>query len=119
MATDPSRRKTKSLQDILRMSELQKELLSVGLNSLKKEGILVYSTCSTAPEENEEIIHWALSSFPIRILDSGFSNFSPGLTSAFGKEFHPDLQKAVRLYPHKHGTEGFFVCKLKLLEEVT
>jgi NOL1/NOP2/sun family putative RNA methylase len=118
MAIDRTRRTKRSLDDITRMNKLQKELLESALNSLEVEGMLVYSTCSTAPEENEEVISWALEKYPIEVVNIGCNNFSKGFTSAFGKNYHPDLNKARRLYPHKNGTEGFFFCKLQLKEDL-
>jgi len=118
MATDFSRRTSKNKEDIDRLSLLQKELLQAGINSLKKGGILVYSTCSTAPEENEEVIHWALDNFPIQLQKIPFEEFSSGFTAALGKEYSTELRKTKRLYPHKDGTEGFFVAKLSLEEEI-
>lgn len=120
MAIDRSRRTSKTLRDILRMANLQKQLLTSALKVLKKGGIIVYSTCSLAPEENEFIIDWALKQFPLEIVETKFSAFGEeGLTSPFNRKVNPNLKKAIRLYPHKHMTEGFFFCKLRLLEEVT
>lgn len=118
MAVDPSRKTSKNESDVMRLQKTQKELIRVGISSLKKGGELVYSTCSTAPEENEDVIHWVLEKFPIKILDHKFKEFPPGLTKAFGKEYSQDMTKAIRLYPHKNNTEGFFVCKLILEEEL-
>ncbi|HUT82236.1 MAG TPA: RsmB/NOP family class I SAM-dependent RNA methyltransferase [Candidatus Bathyarchaeia archaeon] len=118
MALDRTRRTTRTIHDIKRMADLQKELLTAALKSLQKDGELVYSTCSTAPEENEELINWAISEYPLEILEPGFNKFKSGLTSAFDVNYHPDLEKARRLYPHLNGTEGFFVCKMKLREEM-
>ena len=119
MAVDKKRRMTRSIVDIKRMAKLQKELLSEAILSLKEKGTLVYSTCSTAPEENEEIIDWAIKNYPIKIEKLPFDNVSPGLISAFNREYNQDLKKAIRLYPHKNGTEGFFVAKISLKEEVS
>ena len=119
MAVDKKRRTTKNSEDIQRLSQLQKELFESALKCLKKNGSLIYSTCSTAPEENEEIIDWALTKFPIEILDTGLNSYEEGLIHAFDKEYDSTLKKARRLYPHLHGTEGFFICKVKLKEEVS
>lgn len=118
MAIDPTRKKERNIEDIRRLAQLQKELISAGLKELKKNGFLVYATCSTAPEENEEIINWAIDSFPIKVIKTKYEEFSPGLTKANEKQFHPSIKNAIRLFPHKHGTEGFFTCKLKLLESI-
>ncbi len=42
-----------SLDNILKKSELQSQLLQVSWDHLKSGGTLVYSTCTFAPEENE------------------------------------------------------------------
>ena len=42
-----------SLDNIVKKSELQGELLKVSWDHLKVWGTLVYSTCTLAPEENE------------------------------------------------------------------
>ncbi|NHJ47239.1 MAG: RsmB/NOP family class I SAM-dependent RNA methyltransferase [Asgard group archaeon] len=118
MAIDKTRRTARSQDDILRMSQLQKELFSAAVKSLQKGGVIVYSTCSTAPEENEEVISWAMEKYPLKIIDTGFDAFQKGLTTAFDKNYHPDLTKARRLYPHTDGTEGFFFCKIELEEEL-
>ncbi|MHA1503877.1 MAG: NOL1/NOP2/sun family putative RNA methylase [Candidatus Heimdallarchaeota archaeon] len=118
MAVDPSRKTSKNKEDILRLQKLQKVLIEIGISSLRKGGELVYSTCSTAPEENEDVIQGALDKFPIKIMEHEFKEFPPGLTKAFGKEYSPEMRNAIRLYPHKNNTEGFFVCKLMLEEEL-
>ncbi len=118
MAIDKTRRMHRSVKDILRMNQLQKELLATAINSLKINGVIVYSTCSTAPEENEEVISWALDEFPIKLVNPGFDEFQKGFQSAFGREYNPELKNARRLYPHLNGSEGFFFCKLQLEEEI-
>lgn len=49
-----------SKEDILYCSERQKILLNIGLDLLKKDGTLVYSTCSLEKEENEDVIKYIL-----------------------------------------------------------
>ncbi|NHK32217.1 MAG: RsmB/NOP family class I SAM-dependent RNA methyltransferase [Asgard group archaeon] len=118
MAVDKTRRMNRTIKDIVRMNQLQKELLTAAIKSLNSDGIIAYSTCSTAPEENEEVISWALNEFPIKLVNPGFNEFQKGFTSAFDREYDPELVKARRLYPHLNGTEGFFFCKIKLEEEI-
>lgn len=118
MAIDKTRRINRTTKDIMRMNQLQKELLTTAINSLKVNGVIVYSTCSTAPEENEEVISWALNEYPIKLVDPGFSEFQKGFISAFERDYNPELVNARRLYPHLNGTEGFFFCKIQLEEEI-
>jgi len=110
---DPSRKRSRSLKDIETMSALQRRLISAAAAILREGGVLVYSTCSIAPEENEEVIHYALKRWPLRVVDTGLPVGEPGFTEPFGRPLDPSLALARRLYPYKHQTEGFFLCKLR------
>lgn len=118
MAVDIERRKARNSEDIIRMNELQKNLMTAGIKALKKNGTLVYSTCSTAPEENEDVINWVLEKYPIKVVEQQYKNFHPGLTKGIKKEYNTELKKAIRLYPHTDDSEGFFACKMELMEEI-
>ena len=52
---------------ITSLSRLQKQLFEAAFNILKKGGEIIYSTCTHAPEENEEIANWALETFKGKI----------------------------------------------------
>ena len=111
---DPTRKTSRELKDILYLSDLQKELLTAAIQCLKPGGSLVYSTCAIAPEENEFVIDHALKNEDIHVKKMDFNRGSPAFTDAiFGKTLHPSIKEARRLYPHKDGTEGFFICKLQ------
>ena len=49
-------------RDRLKMPEKQAELLKTGLTLLKPGGVLVYSTCTLSPIQNDGVVHMALSS---------------------------------------------------------
>lgn len=103
--------KKRKLQDFKKMAELQKELLSTGLTLLKNGGTLVYSTCSLEPEENEEVIDWALRSLPVVVEPVRASWGRKGMTTAFGKKYHTEVSKTWRFLPPE--CQGFFVAKLR------
>lgn len=48
------------IKERLKLPELQSELLSCGLKLLKPGGVLVYSTCSLSPIQNDGVVHMAL-----------------------------------------------------------
>lgn len=101
-------------------SRQQKKMLAMALKCLKVGGTLVYSTCTHSPEENEEVIDFALKNFKVRVetLDLPIK-CRPGVKS-WGKEvYSEDVAKACRIYPQDNNSEGFFVTKMTLLEEVT
>lgn len=96
----------------LRLAERQTQLLLSGLASLKVGGQLVYATCSLAPEEDEAVVNAVLEQFPhalqIEDVSQRFSFHTPGITAFEGREFHPSLKHALRLWPHLTGMSGFF-----------
>jgi NOL1/NOP2/sun family putative RNA methylase len=106
------RRKTIKPGDFKYYSEKQKSIVDTAKTMLKKGGVLVYSTCSIAPEENELVIEHALKN-GFEVLDISNKHCSPGLTEFFGEKHDQRLKKCCRFYPHKHGTQGFFVAKLR------
>ena len=101
------------------LSRMQKKFMAFALRCLKVGGTLVYSTCTHAPEENEEIIDFALKNFPVKV-ESIFLPLKcrPGITKWKNTEFSKEVEKTCRIYPHDNNSEGFFVSKLTLLEEL-
>ncbi|HJZ67671.1 MAG TPA: 16S rRNA (cytosine(967)-C(5))-methyltransferase RsmB [Blastocatellia bacterium] len=88
--------------DIIRLADLQLDMLKQAANTVASGGRLVYSTCSIEPEENEEVIRRFLEWSPT------FRVIKPSA--------HFDLITAegfVRTFPHRHGTDGFFVAVLE------
>ncbi|MHA1377687.1 MAG: NOL1/NOP2/sun family putative RNA methylase [Candidatus Helarchaeota archaeon] len=110
---DSSRKKSRTLNDIKICSIKQEELLRIAIKCTKKGGTIVYSTCSIAPEENEIVINEILRDNSVNIEKTGINFGSEGLIEVFGKKLNPDLRMCKRFYPQTHGTEGFFICKLK------
>jgi NOL1/NOP2/sun family putative RNA methylase len=113
---DPSRKTSKKLRDIEKMSQIQKKLLKTGLNVLKSGGRLLYCTCSIAPEENELVVNEILKNLEGFIIvkiprEYGIS----GLTKVFGINLIESLQLSQRVYPHIHDTIGFYYCLIEKL----
>ncbi len=111
---DPTRKKSKKLRDIEKLSNIQKLLLKAGLNILKPGGKLLYSTCSIAPEENELVLNDVLqdeSDFSIIKINNQYG--INGFTRIYGKTLFEDIKLSQRLYPHLHDTIGFFFCLIK------
>jgi NOL1/NOP2/sun family putative RNA methylase len=104
---------------INKLSRLQKKFMAFSLRCLKKNGVLVYSTCTHAPEENEEIINFALKNFPVKIETLSLPlNCRNGIIKWEDKSFSPHISKTCRIYPQDNDSEGFFVSKLTLLDEI-
>lgn len=107
-----------NLNMIKRLAGLQKKLIASAISCLKPRGILVYSTCTFEPEENEEVIQFALDNFPVKLesFDLPLKSRS-GLVEWQNKKFSKEMKKCKRIWPQDNDTEGFFVAKLKKIEK--
>ena len=117
---DPSVKTMRTLKDIKRNAHVQKELLLSAIDVVnarsKTGGFIVYSTCSVSIEENEEVIHYALKNRRVKLVETGLQIGEPGLHKFKGKIFHPSLALCKRIYPHVYNMEGFFIAKLKKID---
>ncbi len=97
-----------------RLSNLQKQLLRAASEVLKEGGILVYSTCSLDPEENEENMEYAIKKLGLRPehIEIKGLKYRRGL-ERYGKKVFENAKYAIRFFPFDNQTEGFFVCKLR------
>lgn len=94
---------------------LQKDILKSIIPLLKKDWVLVYSTCTIAPEENEAIVHFVLSNFPeLQIQEINlWMDFIKNWINSFEKQvFRKDVNKSIRCIPNTE-TEWFFIAKFK------
>ncbi len=94
----------KSLSDFSRLPEIQYEILSKSAKYVRAGGILVYSTCTLLPRENEEnILHFLAEHTDFEAWD-----FSVGERVSEGG--------MLTLVPDIDGTDGFFIAKMKRKE---
>lgn len=103
---------------IRRLAGLQRKLIMTAFNNLKKNGVMVYSTCSLEPEENEEIIDFLISKFPNAELEDISLNGlkrSDAVLEFEGRKYNPSVKKCLRIWPQDNDTEGFFVTKIRKL----
>ncbi|AFY73497.1 ribosomal RNA small subunit methyltransferase RsmB [Synechococcus sp. PCC 7502] len=87
-----------------KLAILQTELLNQAATWVKNGGILVYSTCTIHPDENEAVIKQFLATHPHWKLVT--PNIAPQLQS---DSSHPWL----KILPHKSNMDGFFIAKLQ------
>ena len=98
------------------LAKKQKKLISNAFRILNGNGILVYSTCTFAPEENEEVVQFLLDkndNSKLEDIKTKEIKYSFGLTSWKGNEFSKDMKKCIRIYPYQNNTQGFFVAKIR------
>lgn len=92
---------------------LQQRLLQRAVTLCKPGGLLVYSTCTYAPEENEQVVNNILQQHPeLSLLPISLSPFrtSPGITEWQGQHFSAELSKTARIWPHHNNTGGFYLA---------
>ena len=97
-------------EDIDEITQIQNKILENCSKYLKKNGELVYSTCSIFKKENEEIISKFLEknkNFEIEKIEKNLSNY-------FDKFI--EKNKFFEIYQNEK-TDGFFICKLRKIKE--
>ena len=96
-------------------SDLQRSIVPNALRMLKPGGMLLYSTCTFSPEENEGSVKFMMDLDPdLEIVDiaSRYEGFAPGRPELIEDGFE-DLKKCVRIWPHKMNGEGHFIALLR------
>ena len=109
---NPDLKWRQSMQSVEEMTVKQAAILQSAARLLKSGGRLVYATCSVLPQENEAIAQAFSDS------NSDFSPLEVGdVLSHLKVEAAPSLchggesgQKYLRLWPHRHKTDGFFAA---------
>ena len=110
---------TWSVAHIKRLQKLQKKIVGQAWQLLKPGGVLVYSTCTMAPEENEAVVDYALRALPgasLTEINYQPENRVPAVMKWNNKAFSSEICKCMRLKPSKN-IHAFFVAKLQKGQE--
>ena len=83
-------------QEMAMLPQKQQAILQAASKYVNAGGVLVYSTCTINPHENEEIVSSFLRSHP---------NFM--------------VEETKQLLPHINGTDGFFICRMRKSDSIT
>ncbi|MGN8645047.1 16S rRNA (cytosine(967)-C(5))-methyltransferase RsmB [Gracilibacillus sp. HCP3S3_G5_1] len=104
----PDIKYNKTSEDIVKLSRIQKEILQHIEPLLKKDGKLIYSTCTVDQEENEEVIRDFLEKHPHYRVDPAFFESLPVLlkNSVGRSEF------GIQIFPQDINSDGFFMTRL-------
>ncbi|MGH2592120.1 MAG: NOL1/NOP2/sun family putative RNA methylase, partial [Anaerolineae bacterium] len=108
------RRKSRpvSTKEREQLHQRQARLLTSAFQALKPGGQVAYATCTLAPEEDEAVVEALLNLYPqqatVEAVDRILPIPAPGLASDGERAFHPQVPRAVRLWPHLYDTSGFF-----------
>ena len=97
---EPEAMKEWNLNNVAFCSQRQQRILADVWPALKKEGVLIYSTCSYSKEEDEEIVHWLQNELTIANCQLAVNDSWSIVESGSGYRFWPDKLKG----------EGFFIA---------
>lgn len=93
----------KDISELANLPELQLRILENISSYVKPGGTLLYSTCTVLRRENEAVVRAFMERHPQFALES-FELPAPVGRADSGM---------LTLYPHVHGTDGFFICKMR------
>ena len=95
-------------------SNLQRNIILQAARMLKPGGLMLYSTCTFDPSENERIIEHLKKEYPeFHVLPmENYEGFCPGIPEVT-EEKDEELKKTVRIFPHKMKGEGHYVALLQ------
>jgi 16S rRNA (cytosine967-C5)-methyltransferase len=105
LASRPDARWRKTADQPERLARTQAAILRAGADALAPAGTLVYSTCTISPTENERLIADFLADRPELEADD--------LRRDAPVWQHPSVPSYLQTLPHRDGTEGFFIARLK------
>jgi len=96
---------------------VQRRLLRHALLLVRPGGIVLYSTCTFAPEENEQVLDEVLGDYgSIEPFDIPQLRATPGVRQWRGRSFRSDVEHARRFWPHHNDTGGFFIARIRRTE---
>jgi 16S rRNA (cytosine967-C5)-methyltransferase len=100
----PDARWRLKVSDLAVMSSIQRAILRSAADAVKPGGLLVYSTCSLEPEENEQQIERFLAENTDFVLEAPPEGTVPAGALDNGM---------LRVLPQRHGTDGAFAARLR------
>ena len=100
-------------------AKIQRGIVTQAARMLKPGGMILYSTCTFDPLENEGTIEYLLKEYPEFVIKDilpyeGFAQGIPEVTESKSEDF----RKTVRIWPHKMHGEGHFLALLQKGEPV-
>ena len=95
-------------------AKIQKSIITQAAQMLKPGGMILYSTCTFSPEENEQTIEYLLEQYPdFDVCEiEGYEGFACGMPEVTASK-DKRLSRTVRIFPHRMKGEGHFLALLK------
>ena len=95
-------------KELRELEELQRRILDVVWRYVKPGGIMIYSTCTINPGENEKMVEWFTENYSF--VTEELTPYLPGPLKEEGKN------GMLQLFPGHHMTDGFFIARLRRME---
>jgi NOL1/NOP2/sun family putative RNA methylase len=119
LRSSPKTFKMWNFKVVKKFSRQQKKLFAFALKCLKPGGEIVYSTCTHSPEENENIVDFALQNFPVEVQSISLPlKCRPGIDKWGEDSYSKGVSECCRIYPQDNDCEGFFISKFKLKSKI-
>jgi len=112
LSRHPEIRWNRTEGDILALPVQQLALLESAAGAVRPGGVLVYSTCSLEPEENESVIERFLAGSPSFRPDPVPSGIPPETAVPEGRKSDEVSAASMQTFPHIHGCDGAFAVRL-------
>lgn len=113
---DPDSYKQWTTKEVKKNSDRQKFLLRSAISCVKPGGEIIYSTCTSSPEENEGILDWTLKKEGDRLellpVELPHLPFASALAGWKGKVYQPSIALTKRITPSLL-YEGFYIARLR------
>lgn len=100
----PDIRYSKEVADLDAIFEIQKKLAAVAKGYLKPEGVLVYSTCTISPKENEQMVAYIEKKLGLELEAMG---------EALPEMLRPYEDRGVQILPFVAESDGFFIARFR------
>ncbi|MGL4345757.1 MAG: 16S rRNA (cytosine(967)-C(5))-methyltransferase RsmB [Cellulosilyticaceae bacterium] len=100
----PDIRYSKTLEDLTSIFEIQKQLAAVAKGYLKPGGILVYSTCTISPKENEQMVDYIEKKLGLEL---------ESLECYIPEVLKPYENRGLQILPFVADSDGFFIARFR------
>lgn len=100
----PEIKYTKNIKDLKAIVQIQREIMNNAAKYVKKDGVILYSTCTLNKDENEKNIKWFIENHPNFKLEPLFYGNAENIVYGENGE--------VTILPNKY-MDGFFIAKIR------
>ncbi|MCU4676801.1 16S rRNA (cytosine(1407)-C(5))-methyltransferase RsmF [Catenovulum sp. 2E275] len=109
---DPDAMKNWTEDSVYQIAETQADLIDAAFHALKVGGVMIYSTCTLNPIENQQICLALKQKYPQQV------SFEP-LNNLFeGAEQSMTADGFLHVWPQIYDSEGFFIARIKKLASI-